>query len=255
MDSDLARQLQAKDFEALNTARRLGERAMDTLTQALDSKDGEVRELAVMCLNEVPGSVPAPALLRALNDSYVAIPARAAAYLMDHHSPEILPDLLLALDRNRSAVVRARLALVVGAIGDQSAVPQLVRRAEQPGPPEVVRSLRLALARLAAEPALSEFLAELRAEDWRVRFQALRDFEYLHRPDLVGHVAPLLDDKTPVGTIDSPPARDVLRICDFAVLIIAKVVKTPFGFNATGERIFTDAEIAAVKASINNPGR
>jgi len=250
MESELTRQLQAKDFGAINTARRLGEKALSEITPALRAQDGEVRELAVMCLNEIPGPTPGPELVGVLNDSYVAIPVRAAAYLMDHHSPDILAGVMRAQERNRNDVVRARLALVIGAMGDPSVVPELVRRVEQPAPPEVLRSLRLALARLGAEPYLTDYLAELRAEDWRVRFQALRDFEYLHRQDLVGHVVPLLDDRTPVGPIDSPPIRDVLRICDFAVLVIAKVAKPGLSFNATGERVFGDREIAEMKLAV-----
>lgn len=250
MTTDLAQQIAAKDFGALDTTRLMGQQAIPSVEQAMKNKDGEVRELAVMCLNEIPGGAPARLLVRALDDPYVAIPLRASAYLLEHHSPDILPDLFRHLDDHADESVRARVALAIGAIGDESAVPELRRRVEQPLPPAIARNVRLALARLRQEPFLTDYLAELRAEDWKARLQALRDFEYLNRPDLVRRLAPLLDDPTPVGNVGAPPAKEIVRICDIAVVVIAKVAKPGLRFEARHQRIFNDREIQEVRAAL-----
>jgi HEAT repeat protein len=140
-------------------------------------------------------------------------------------------------------------ARVIGAIGDESAVPELKRRIGQP-PPAVERNIRLALARLGQQPFLEEYAAQFQSEDWKIRLQALQDFEYVNRPELVRHAAPLLLDTTPVGNIGAPPAVEIVRICDIAVVVIAKVAKLSLSFDVRHQRIFTDREIQEVRAHV-----
>jgi HEAT repeat protein len=212
--------------------------------------NGNVRELAIMCLNEIGGPRAAAVFVEALSDTYLAVRSRAVAYLMTHNSPDLLQPLLVRYDSATDPILKARIPLVIGKLGNPDAVPELKQRSSQSPPPDAARSIGLALARLREQPWLDQVVQQLQSPDARVRHQGLRDLEYLGQPDLLRHVVPLLQDRTPVVNVGPPPSVVWLRVCDAAVIAIARVTGRRFSFNALVERPFTDAEIAEVAGAL-----
>ena len=143
-------------------------RAVAPLMEVLHDEDRAVREAATGALRKI-GAAAVPALIAALQDPNGNVQEIAVAVLKDLPDPRALEPLIGCLT-NKNWIVRMHAAKGLGIVDDARAVAQLVPLLIDP-----VKAVRVdatdALARIG-RPALATLLAALRHEAWVLRLHA-----------------------------------------------------------------------------------
>jgi HEAT repeat protein len=143
-------------------------RAVGPLVEALRDEDRAVRDAATGALRKI-GLAAVPALLAALKDPNGNVQEIAVALLKELPDPRAVEPLIECLT-NRNWIVRMHAAKGLGVVGDARAVEHLI-----PLLTDDVKAVRVdatdALARIG-RPALASLLAALRHEAWILRLHA-----------------------------------------------------------------------------------
>jgi len=143
-------------------------RAVTPLIEALHDEDRAVREAATGALRKI-GSAAVPALIAALQDPNGNVQEIAVAVLKDVPEPRAVEPLIGCLT-NKNWIVRMHAAKGLGIAGDARAIAHLVSLLT-----DQVKAVRAdatdALARIG-RPALASLLAALQHEAWILRLHA-----------------------------------------------------------------------------------
>jgi HEAT repeat protein len=143
-------------------------RAVGPLLEALHDEDRAVRDAATGALRKI-GPAAVPALIAALQDPNGNVQEIAVAVLKDLPDPRAVEPFIGCL-ASKNWIVRMHAAKGLGALGDARAVPALIPLLTDP-----VKAVRVdatdALARIG-RPALASLLAALRHEAWILRLHA-----------------------------------------------------------------------------------
>jgi len=103
----------------------------DTLVDALQDRDSDVREQAAMGLAITPGNDVIDPLIAALKDPAAQVREKAAIGLAFRRDPKIVDPLLTAIEDSDSQV-REKAAIALGASGDSRAIGALTKAAKDP---------------------------------------------------------------------------------------------------------------------------
>jgi HEAT repeat protein len=221
---------------------------MPLLTGLARHEDWEVRQLSLMCLNQLKNDKAAQALAEALDDSNSNVRGYAAGLLKENPHPRILPKLLDTVSNHSDDYVRENVALVIGLIGEKSAVKPLKKALITEQNEEVRSNIIQAVARLEDEDGRKVILQELRGGDKKAQFDAIQKVEYINDSALALHIRPFLDDETPILPLTADPERvQFIRMNDAAAKAIAVLLNQPFSFRIEHLRPCTDAEIDEVR--------
>lgn len=248
----LEEQLLSKDSAAPETARRLGAEAMPVLERLLEHTQVDVRLGVLRCL----GSLQAPnrhtLFLRALDDDDVNVRDEALQSLGSSGGREIVPGLLRYLADPDDEFLRGEVALLIGRHGDQTAINALRRRQTPESNSEVRHKLLLALARLGDPAALTALRAMLASPEADVRYDAIEGYEYVGNTQLLGDLAPLLDDHTEIfNVMPAHTQPKYIRICDVVVNTVARMISPPLSFDGSARRQFQDQELQELRAVLS----
>lgn len=249
---NLKQRVLAKDWEAVEEARKVGPGGAAALSDVIVSPDPEVRRLAFTVLGEMAGDRAATMLIAGIDDPDLNVRTMAMAGLDRAATPAVKAPLEALLPRSADELVRSRVALLLGRVGDAGTIAALAAHEKVEGDPGVAASLALAQARLGDPKHRGEVIAELRSPSARARHEALKKLVYLGDPGLLHHALPLAGDAAGVLNIapsHAPPL--MMRVMDVVVNVTAEVTGHRFSFEATQKRLYTPAEIAEVTAFIS----
>lgn len=251
--SQIEAMILAKEWKVLDYIGALGDSAIPMLSRLLKNPDPQVRQLVVLCLEQLKGPQAAGLLAKALEDPDAQVRAYAADMLLHTCEPSTLPVLLSAVISHEDPYIRSKAALVVGIIGDRNSLDLLKKAIASEQNSNVKSSLQQAMARLGDPDARAVILNQLNSPDRKKQFEALEKIEYINDRNLVKKIAWLLDNSSPVMVLTaSAKARVVLRLKDATAKVIAVLLKQPFTFKLSSYRVCTDAEIQEIKAYIQN---
>ena len=191
-------------------------RAVAPLMEALHDEDRAVRDAATGALRKI-GPAAVPALIAALQDPNGNVQEIAVAVLKDLPDPRAVDPFIGCLT-NKNWIVRMHAAKGLGIVGDPRAIAHLVSSLT-----DQVKAVRVdatdALARIG-RPALTSLLAALRHDAWVLRLHACEALGKIGAEEAVEPLcrAMLQDRDTAVrqdaakalGGIRSPMALDAL---------------------------------------------
>lgn len=133
-------------------------------------------------------------LINALDDPLPVVRTAAAKELGKRKAKEALPKLFILLEKDESPLVRDNVAFALGEIGDNSAVPYLIRALKDPD--EWVRkSAAKALSFLDAKKAGEDLISLLNDPSPAVRKSAARTLGILGVTQAIPYLEKLLSDE------------------------------------------------------------
>ena len=242
-----------KGDDAQIQAEGIGAPAAPVLIGLLESKDAEVRDIALICLVLTGYDETALVLARSLSDKDEAVRVRALQSLRSRYSSSILRELIKNLS-NEDSVIRGGVARLIGLIGDSTAMKPLSKRIEVETDSQAGNQMKLALARLGDEDLKEEFasLLESGTADGG-RYQTIRDFEYINDPKLAKRLSPALSDTGDAYDIGRPDEEpQFARVCDAAVTLIGKWFDKPFSFETDDLNTYSEEEIGEAQRFIES---
>jgi HEAT repeat protein len=239
----LIERVRRKDWTVVPDVKHATEPVASGLARLAGAEDRRVRELALVCLDEIGGAQARGAFLQALYDPAENIRDRGVGFLHHHHAPADLPALYRALAESPDLFVREQVALIIGEIGDGAAIPELKRQLQDATASGLRAHLELALARLGDRDSQERVLGRLERPGIPERKEGLRDFEYMNEPAHAARLLPLLDDRREADVVVPEPVPLVLRVCDLAVLTVERVLRRPLPFPTDAPRQFSDEEL------------
>jgi HEAT repeat protein len=249
---DLVQQVLDKDSAAILTARQMGPGANVELLKLTRNDDAKVRRIAVYCLEETGGADASVAFARLTLDDDSQVRAAALSGLIRHKADVVPFTLLNAFDQSPHPYVRQQLMLVAGKVPG-IATPEIEKRYQQEKDGQAKEGLIVALGERGNAQAQTEFLQGLAASRDRDRARYLDYAGQIKAKWLLPGLLPILDDKTGllwIGVDGRPDLPQSLRACDIAVNLIAEITGHKFSFQVEGDKNYSDAEIAEVKAFV-----
>lgn len=234
-------------------AEGIGAPAAPVLIELLESKDAEVRDIALSCLVLTGYDETALVLARSLGDKDESVRIRALQSLRSRYDTSILRELTNNLT-NQDSVVRGGVARLIGLIGDVKASKPLRKRLEDETDSQAGKKMKLALARLGDEDLKEEFasLLETGAADGG-RYQTIRDFEYINDPKLAKRLLPALSDTGDAYDIGRPDEEpQFARVCDAAVTLVGKWFDKQLSFETDDLKTYSDEEIGEAQRFIES---
>jgi len=248
----LEQRIVAKDETAPALAAQLGAAAEPVLVRLARHSDPEVRELNVAAIRETAVPQRVRLLIEALADRDINVRSAALRALSARADGASVPALLEPAQRNADPFVRGEVALIIGRLGDMSAVAPLSGTLSVERDGDVKRKLVLALARLGDTGARGTVKSALASSDPQARLDAVMDYEYVGDPKLLVDLRPALADTAEVLNVNPPHARpNLIRLCDVAVNVIANVAQLKLPFNGVERRRFEPSEIAEVARRVS----
>lgn len=247
-DATLAYQIKHKDYVAQGTASRLGERAGETARPLTTDPDREVRLLALICLDIVGGDDAIAAGLDRLSDTDEQV-ASSAVMLLLHHPPETHEWELLARFRaSRDEFLRGQLPRVAGRLNQPALMNEWAALLATEKNEDVIRGLRVGLARMGNTASRDWFLQGLSAADGPPVRPWLADAEYIGQNWVLPGLARLLEKTKRAEDLMPDDGRNrFLRTCDLAADSIIRITKAKVPFPFPRMTQFTAEELAQVK--------
>ena len=243
----LEQKIVAKDDSALELARQLGAGAQPVLEKLSRHADGEVREMNAMAMAEAATPSRNRMLIAALGDQDINVRSAAVRGLWKTADAGSLGDLQMQVGSNPDPYVRGELALIVGKVakkGDAGILPSR-RVVEQDG--DANHKVVLALTKLGDGKARETQKAALANPDPQARLKAVREYEYIDDPKTLIDLKPALADVAEVFNINPPHASPkLIRLCDVAVNVVAKVAKVKLSFDGNERKRFEAPQISEV---------
>lgn len=245
--------LQGKGFEAETLGRELGVKSDPVLESLFGDSSAKVRRsvLEVASQAKTPGS--SRVILKGLDDPDSEIRDLSKYLVGTCSQPEVLPDILRAMDEHQDPALRSVLALQVGIIGSKTEIPKLHGYQKTTTDSELLQNLDLALARLGDPDARNVLIDRIHQTELMVRFRALQDCLYVQDPSLINHFQPALTDYRDaiLITIPEAPQQVRARICDVAVMVMANL-RCSFSFSGLNLRRFTQEELLEAQRMLPN---
>lgn len=242
----------AKDWDIVENIKTLGAEAIPTLKKFLENDDGEIRELSLMCMAEIGGEDVRAIYLERLQDKDINVRRTAIGLLEENYSLNILPQLINDLQLNQDEFVRAKIALLIGRIGERGIIPQLKDAQSKESDESVKENISLGLARLGEFAEQQKVLKKLESASTNSRHEALLNLEYINNKEYIYKISLLLDDKSGVLNTAPEPFKNIIRVCDVAVKVIAVICNQPFSFAADELRNYSDTEINEVRQYVTS---
>jgi hypothetical protein len=243
----LEQKIVAKDESAPALARQLGAGAEPVLDRMSRHPDAEVREVNVAAIGEAAGPSRNRMLIAALNDPDINVRSAAVRALWMTADAAAVAALQMQVGTNADPYVRGEVALILGQIGKKTDAPFLLGRrvAERDG--DANHKAVLALARLGDGKARETMRAALASPDAQARLKTVREYEYINDPKALIDLKPALADMTDVFNINPPHAAPrMIRLCDVAVNVVAKVAKPKLSFDGNERKRFEANQLAEV---------
>lgn len=244
-----------KDPKATLIAKMTGSLANPDLQKLAKHDDEEVREIALLCLNETGGSEASIAFVDALLDEDPQV--RAIALRGLHHNPDetVYQLLFQAYDKSKDPYVQQQILLIVGRMGSHVNLVDLKKRCQLEKSLEVNEGCIVALANLNDKEAQDKFIKCLHDSSYKIRARYLEYCEYINSSWLIKPLLPLLDDKSPmvyIGIDARPDMTEFLRACDITVNLIASISGHKFSFNVNRTTNYSETQLQDVKQYIRN---
>ena len=266
MDS-LTRKILEKDPTAMLLARELGSFAGPILKPLVSNEDDIVRELAIRALKECGGSGLEDVFVNALNDEMPTVRAAALNGLKNNLSEESYAKLMQAYSQISDPQHRREIALLIGRLANAN-IDELKRLYRSELEAEAREGGLAALAKLGDPQARAEFLERLREAKNDELKKLLELVDYIKQVWALRGLMPVLGDETPLAgsgfcqmfdakkreeTIAAVKNQfaEILRACDIAVNLIAKISGTKFPFPVNGAKNYADAELMAARQVLN----
>ncbi len=242
MSQLLETQLEELNGDARETARLAGASAIPTLNEHRKAESASERALTLECFAEIGGDEAVEALAEGLEDDDFNVRKMAVLLLHSVHTPIAIPRLRKVVSQSPDEWVRGNAALILGRLDDPDSVPVIKRQMASEVDPQATQQMTLAVARLEDGEEREIVLSRLSADSARERYNAIEDFEYLSKADLMRHLAPLLSDTREVINIGTEPYPVWHRVCDRAVDAVAVVSGQALPF-PVGGRTYSEGEI------------
>lgn len=222
------------------------------LVSILDDDDPEVRELALYALNNIGGKEVRHGILKALRDKNINVRSTASRFLMAKYDKEDLHLYLQELSTNEDELVREKIALIIGKIGDQHTIDPLKLQIEKEIDSHAQRAMYLALVKLKEKEAQDKYRNSLIQKPPKELAIALNDYIYINDHVFVPNILPLLEDTR--DAVNVAPSNHVhfIRVCDVAVNILDEALEHPFSFKLEEGKRYSIEERNEVKNIIKD---
>ena len=253
--NQLIERVEQKDWDVIPRMPNAGPDTVDALEQLASSSDQEVRELVLWCLNEVGGAKARSVFLRALHDSNEDVRDRAITFMHRHHDVADVRPLLKEVMGHTDDYIREQAALIVGEIGQASAMQGLRHADNATQHRQVSRAIQLALARLGDQQSRQVFFKEFENPSVKQALQALKDFTYIRDPREAARLLPLLSDSREALNVGPSHVPYVIRVCDVTVTVADILLQHPFAFDGREQRRYTDEELSAARQIVRSRQR
>lgn len=243
----LEQKIVARDESALELARQLGAGAQPVLEKLSRHADPEVREMNVMAMAEAAVPARNKMLIAALEDQDINVRSAAVRGLWKTADAGTLGDMQMQVGSNPDSYVRGELALIIGKIAKKGDTGILTSRRAVERDGDANHKVVLALTKLGDAKAREAQKAALASPDPQARLKAVREYEYIDDPKLLIDLKPALADVTDVFNINpahAPPK--LIRLCDVAVNVVAKVAKVKLSFDANERKRFEAPQITEI---------
>lgn len=214
-----------EEIEAETLVKQMGEEATSVLAELAQSPDRGIRDVIVGLASRIRSPDACRLLLRMLVDADHGIRSLAAAQIPLCSKPEIIAELRQAAKDLREPSTRGALARAIGEAGTSADIEFVQKLRGSADPPELIRDIDAALARLGDEKALAALVERLTRGGASTRMEALQDCVYVGRTDLVRHFGPALQDHTDMTALSIPedPPMKYARVADIAVFAMVQL--------------------------------
>lgn len=247
-DEQLIQRIRAQDWNLLEQPARVDPSAAPAIVAVLGDGDRQVRELAIHMLHRAGGPVAKDGIFKALHDEYDIVRAAAARYLHNHCQPDDVGRLVTEMQDNGDEYVREQVALLLGKLGQGTAVEALQQRLEAEDRPHARRAIELALVKLGDATQREAYLQRLRGDQVSARVEAVEELLYLRKRDLAPYVATLLNDFRDGKNVGPSHGPYWIRVCDVAVNVLDDVLDHPFTFEVRGNKRYEPGELREAEA-------
>jgi hypothetical protein len=242
-------------LQAETLGKQLGENATPVLDAYYTQGPVQARKNTLDLAAQIRSVGACRIILRALRDPDAEIRESAKFLVTLCSHKELLPEFLAAMAAADSPSFQAQLALKIGAAGTAREVPTLRQYLGKAEDPELIRNLRLALARLGDDDARTELAARLANDDLQTRYQALQDCIYVSDRKLIAQFGRALNDLRDVVVVTIPEEQPqiVARVADVAVMVMATLgVKFPVPAELLTRH--SDSTLAEARAVVSRGG-
>lgn len=239
--------IQEKDWTIIEQLGPLNPSLESSLIPLLTNDDSEVRELSVHVLDRIQGPQTIQQLLKAIEDNASIVRAASIRLLSNHMVPSLLPPLLQQLQQNKDEYVREQSALLIGRIGDVTAVEPLKAQYAVEVDQNAKQALSLALAKLANQEHRTAYINRLGSGTPAEIGDALKDLQYLADRSLVPQVQLLIDDGRDAHQVGPSHAHYYIRVCDMAINALSTLLSQPFPFELGEFKRYSTDELLQAK--------
>jgi HEAT repeat protein len=161
------------------------QQAVPALVRQLQAFNENVRIAMLTALGALGGSEVIPHLLNALEDTHELVRINAAMALFEvvqkaAYEPNLSVILMRRLEEDPNPYVVRNIVRILGLVGDEQTVKQIVAMLKAEKRPEVIVNLVQALGSLGGPHALKPLVRLLRHEQWEVRFQVVKSLAALN---------------------------------------------------------------------------
>ncbi len=248
--NELVQRIRRKDWNVVEPPNRIPPNAAPAIAPLLTDQDQDVRELAVAAIDKTTGPEAKQGLFKALADRNEVVRG-AAARNLEHHCNAGDVDALVAQFRvHKDEYVREQLALLLGKLGQSSAMRPLQEGFKKEEWPHAKQAISLALVRLGDPNHRQAYIARLAQPDPKERVAALQDLLYIQDKTLAKQVKPLLDDERDGKNVGPSHGPYWIRVCDVAINVLDTVLGHPFRFQVRGVKRYSEQELSDAKRTI-----
>lgn len=250
----LEQQISQLNYDARETARKLGKIALPTLLKRFQAESARERALVLRCLAEVKGDEAIQVLVRALQDSEPDVRNTALVLLHTTHSPIAIGPLTEMLNQSPHPLIRGEVARILGRMGAKSSLPAIKEQVQKESDAGAAHKMDLAIARMEDGPARIRVVDRLKNPTPAIRYQAIGDLEFVNDPKLITELLPLLKDEAQVVNVGLEQWPVWHRVCDRAVEAVVSLSGKALSF-PTGKRTYSKDEIQQARERIKQSGR
>jgi hypothetical protein len=214
----------------------------------------EGRVLVVRCLGSIRDTASDARLLEALTDADQQVRTHAFSYLKGRYNPGMFTVIIHCLEHG-DPVTRGAAAELLASSNEQRALAPLKKMMEKEAVPETMMTVKLALARLGDRDAKYEFVAMLRIDDPKIRYEAIEYLRYIGDCTLCSELLPVLSDFGRAHIVSDKSSRDparYARVCDAAVTLTAALCGHKFTFETDDFVIYTNEQIEEARSYIRS---
>ncbi|MBN1578802.1 MAG: HEAT repeat domain-containing protein [Chitinispirillaceae bacterium] len=231
------------DGDAVSIADTVSDKggAVSVIRPFLSDSNPEIRLVAVDCLSIIQHPESIKLMAHMLSDSFDRIRTIALQTLYSNHDTSILPQLITNL-KNSDPKIASGVALIIGYIGNTSAVPALKKQIEIEEREKVKRDQILALGRLGDRDAQKTIAEQIKIPDSVTRMKIIEDIRYINDKRIAPYLYYAMDDYGKGKNIGSKNKPVYARVLDEAITLAAKLMGNPFSFSIKEYELYTDEE-------------